>query len=132
MSITLSDGTTTIELPDSLNWTDRVWSPVLQSVTRGITGKPLIMSDANDLGRPITLQPPEKGGWMPKSNEAQIIAWHNTLEQKLVLSFHGEIHNVQFRHYEPPAYSSTPLFYEVELKPDDIILPTFKFMTAEP
>lgn len=129
MSITLSDGTNTVELPQEMNWSDRIWSPVLQRFTRGISGRPIIMSDANDLGRPITLVPP---GWMLASLETQIVTWHNTPEQKLMLDFHGESHTVQFRHHEGPGYESTPVRYIIAPGPDHKVIPTFRFITVEP
>ncbi|GGE75959.1 hypothetical protein GCM10011533_30420 [Streptosporangium jomthongense] len=129
MSITLSDGTNTIELPPEMNWSDRIWSPVAQSFTRGLTGKPIIMSDASQFGRPITLEPP---GWMLATLEPQIITWHNTLEQKLTLNFHGETHTVQFRHHDGPGYESTPVRYVIAPGPDHKVIPTFRFITVEP
>ena len=132
MSITLSDGTNTVELPADLSWSDRSWSPVTQSFTRGLTGAPIIMVDANPFGRPITLQAPERGGWMLASHEPQIITWHNTPGQMLTLDFHGETHTVQFRHHDGLGYESTPLRFQVNPGPDHRVIPTFRFITVEP
>ena len=132
MSITLSDDTTTIELPEDLRWSDRNWSPVEQSFTRSVTGKPIIMVDASQYGRPITLQAPDRGGWMLATKEPQIITWHNTPGQKLTLNFHGEIHVVQFRHHDGQGYESTPLRFLINPGPDHQVIPTFRFITVEP
>ena len=58
MSITLSDGTTTLALHPDLYWSDEHnWFPVEQTAQRTITGA-LIVSVATRLaGRPVTLQP---------------------------------------------------------------------------
>lgn len=131
MSITLSDGTNTVELPADLSWTDRTWSPVTQSFTRGLTGAPIVMVAVNEYGRPITLQAPDRGGWMLASHEPQITAWHDTPGQKLVLDFHGENHTVLFRHHDGPGYESTPLRFQINVTPDYRVIPTFRFITVE-
>jgi|TARA_Y100000114_G_C11763926_1_gene331898 hypothetical protein len=133
VSITLSDGSVTIELPEDLIWSDRLsWSPVTQTMTRGLTGAPIIMYDVAQYGRPITLEPPAGGGWMLATNEPQITAWHNAPGQKLTLDFHGEQHTVQFAHHDGPGYESTPLRYQINPGPDYKVIPIFRFITVEP
>lgn len=130
--ITLSDGTNTVELPEDLNWSDRTWSPVAQSFTRGLTGAPIIMADAAQYGRPITLEAPERGGWMIATAEPQILTWHNAPGQTMTLDFHGETHTVQFRHHDGLGYESTPVRYQINPGPDHRVIPTFRFITVEP
>tara|TARA_Y100001001_G_scaffold53680_1_gene50095 strand:- start:8886 stop:9281 length:396 start_codon:yes stop_codon:yes gene_type:complete len=130
--ITLSDGTNTVELPEDLNWIDRTWSPVSQSFTRSVTGKAIIQVSAAQLGQPITLQAPDRGGWMLATKEPQILAWHNEPGQKLTLDFHGETHTVQFRHHDGLGYESTPLRFQINPGPDHRVIPTFRFITVEP
>lgn len=132
MSITLTDGMQTVTLPNDLHWSDRHWSAVSQSFTRGLTGKPIIMMAQRQYGRPITLQAPEDGGWMRLSEEAQILQWHNTPGQVLTLNYHGEVHSVQFRHYESPGYESEQVFYLVNPGPDHFVIPTLRLITVEP
>lgn len=130
--ITLSDGTNTVELPEDLNWIDRTWSPVSQSFTRSVTGKAIIQVAAAQLGQPITLQAPDRGGWMLATKEPQILEWHNEPGQKLTLHFHGETHTVQFRHHDGLGYESTPLRFQINPGPDHRVIPTFRFITVEP
>lgn len=130
--ITLSDGTNSIELPEDLNWADRTWSPVAQSFTRSVTGKAIIQVAAAQLGQPITLQAPDRGGWMLATKEPQILEWHNEPGQKLTLDFHGETHTVQFRHHDGQGYESTPLRFQINPGPDHQVIPTFRFITVEP
>jgi hypothetical protein len=132
VSITLSDGSNTVELPEDLNWSDRTWSRVAQSFTRGLTGAPIIMADAAQYGRPVTLEAPERGGWMLATAEPQILTWHNTPGQTLTLDYRGETHTVQFRHHEGPGYESTPVRYQINPGPDHRVIPTFRFITVEP
>lgn len=132
--ITLSDGTNTVELPPELQWTDRTWTPVKQSFTRGLTGKPIIQSAAASLGRPITLDQPNGGAWWSAAvaKEQQVLQWYETAGQVLTLTIRGTSYTVRFRHHEPPAYEAAPLFYEIEPGADYILLPTFRFITVEP
>jgi len=130
--ITLSDGTNTVELPEDLNWIDRTWSPVSQSFTRSVTGKAIIQVAAAQLGQPITLQAPDRGGWMLATKEPQILEWHNEPGQKLTLDFHGETHTVQFRHHDGLGYESTPLRFQINPGPDHRVIPAFRFITVEP
>lgn len=69
MSITLSDGATTLALHPDLYWSDEHnWFPVEQTVQRTITGA-LIVSVATRLaGRPVTLQPEDdRSAWTPRA-----------------------------------------------------------------
>lgn len=131
--ITLSDGNTTLELPYDLDWSDRHWAPVEQSMTRGITGKPLIQEAVRQLGRPITLAPPQQGGgWWPMREEAQVKVWLSTPNQTLTLTIRGAAHTVRFRHFDGDAYVSQPLCDYSDPRPEDYVIPTFRFITVEP
>lgn len=132
--ITLSDGITTVELPSDLIWIDRTWSPVVQSFTRGLTGKPIIQAATAQHGQPITLEPPATGGWWynAPAKEDRVLLWHNTAGQVLTLTLRGTAYSVRFRHSEGPAYDSTPLRYQAQPGPDYILLPSFRFITVEP
>lgn len=130
--ITLTDGAVTVELPFDLDWVDRTQSVVQQRMTRGLTGAPILQEGACQYGMPITLQPPPSSGLMPASSEPQILAWLNTPGLTLTLDFRGEVHAVRWRHYDGEAYTSSPLFYTVEPGQDDLVIPTFRFITVEP
>ena len=130
--ITLSDGTTTLELPYDLDWTDRTELPIQQSITRSLTGKLIAMSAVAQYGRTITLEPPTQGGWWPESNEAQVMEWIGEPEKKLTLVWRGETHAVMFRHTEARPYESAPVFYTTTPGDGDFIMPTFRLLTVEP
>lgn len=52
LQITLSDGTTTIELPPDLHWRDEFsWTPVEQSTEYSLTGALIVQSGARQAGR---------------------------------------------------------------------------------
>lgn len=131
--ITLSDGLATVELPYDLVWTDRNWSPVAQSFTRSVTGAVILMEASGRQGRPITLEPPRRGGgWWPMREEAQIQVWLGTPGQTLTLTIRGSTHAVRFRHHDGAAYTSQPLCDYTDPLPEDFVIPTFRFITVEP
>lgn len=127
--ITLSDGITTLVLPDQMYWSDRyAWSVTEQTSTRSVTGALLIQSAARQYGRPITLEP-AGGGWMLAAEWPQVQAWLDTPDQRLTLDFHGVAHTVQFRHADGGA-EATSLWGDAT--PTPWIVPTFRFITVPP
>lgn len=107
---TLSDGTTTIQLPDGLRWVDQhKWAAVGQSSERSITGKYLIDQMPKIGGRPITLQADhDRAGWARYSFIVQVQAWADIPGQELTLVFFGQTHTVLFRH-EELAFEASPV-----------------------
>jgi hypothetical protein len=93
---TLSDGTTTITLPDLL-WQDEfAWQAPVQSAEYSITGALLLQSAARLKGRPITLA---SGAWMVRSMVEQLRTWANTPGQALTLAaLQGSDYSVRFDH----------------------------------
>lgn len=129
--VTLSDGTTALNLPYDLIWSDRNTLPVAQSSTRSVTGKLILMSAIGEYGRPITLVPPSRGGWWQNPNEDKIREWLATPEKKLTLNWRGETHTVMFRQTEGTPYESEPVFYDVIQGPEYIVRPTLRLITVE-
>lgn len=108
-TITLTDGVTTLALPGALEWTDRLWSPVSQSVTRGLTGKPIFQTAMLDAGRPITLQGGTNRAWVPRASIDQLHAWASIPGQTLTLNIAGQVFSVLLRHNEAPALDAKPI-----------------------
>ena len=108
--ITLTDGTSTITLPGALDWTDRyAWSAVGQSMTRGLTGKPIIQAAALVAGRPITLQGDTDRAWVDRSVCDALLAWADVPGKPLTLTLYGQTHAVYMRHHDAPAFEARPL-----------------------
>lgn len=77
MSITLTSGSTTIELPSGLRWTDEFdWNPVAQSIETGLTGAPIIQQGTRQAGRPLTLEGGRQWAWITRSD---LLALHQLL-----------------------------------------------------
>lgn len=98
MSHTLSDGASTITLPDNMDWTDEFsWSPVQQATQYALSGALLIDEDTRLAGRPITLAPAPGMGSIPKAALDQLYAWAAVSGQQLTLTLNdGRSFNVRF------------------------------------
>lgn len=130
--ISLSDGVTTVELPEGLNWVDEhSWQAVGSSFTRGLTGKPIIQVQAANKGRPITLEPYDlSAAWWTRSELSALDEWINDPDQTLTLVFMSQTFTVRFRHYEPPAVSAKPIMFYSDPVASNIIQPTIKLVTV--
>lgn len=99
---TLSDGTTTITLPDTLIWTDEyTWAPVEQTIERTVTGAVIVSVGSRTAGRPITLSgvDPDRA-WIARSVLAQCRAWAAVAGQQLTLVWRGQAYTVIWRHQD--------------------------------
>lgn len=100
--MTLSDGTTTLALPGGLQWTDRAWSPVVQSAQYCFGGQYVVQSAALLGGRPITLQSGQRSAYLSQAQRDQLRAWAAIAGQELTLAdLRGEPdYVVCFRHQD--------------------------------
>lgn len=130
--ITLSDGITTVTLPDGLHWQDEHnWQPVGASSTRGLTGKLIIQTAQATKGRPITLVPfSENAAWWSRENLASLNAWLSVPDKELVFNFLGDTFDVRFRHYDAPAVEAVPVMFYSDPTNNDYIQPTIKLVTV--
>lgn len=107
---TLSDGVTTITIPDDLVWIDEFdFSPVSQSIERTIGGS-FIVDEAPLLhGRPVTLQ----GGefvWMTKQTLVDIQTLASVAGKVLTLTLaDGQVLDVIFRRDNGNPFSGEPV-----------------------
>lgn len=126
---TLSDGTTTVTIPDSLMWADEFsWAPVSQSVARSVTGALIIQVAAQQGGRPITLAPDDDAsGWVTRAIVSQIAAWAAVAGKVLTLSLRGTTRSVMFRH-DDGAYAATPVVAYEDDDAADYYRLTLRFM----
>lgn len=99
--ITLTDGTTTLTLPDDLDWVDEfTWQPVEQSAEYALTGALVVESAAKQSGRPITLEGADDRAWMTRATLAQLQAWEQQAGLVLQLTVRGVQRDVMFRHQD--------------------------------
>ena len=99
MTITLTNGGTTLLLPPDLIWADELtWSAVAQSTERGIFGTLIIDAMARNGGRPITLQGDGDSAWIDRGTLRTLGAWAQTPGLRMALDVRGEIFTVVFDH----------------------------------
>ncbi len=130
MSITLSDGTTTLTLHEDLYWADEYeWQPVVQNVTTTLTGALVIQASALQAGRKITLAPADDASaWMAKSVVDQLRNWASVAGKNLTLTLRGVSRTVIFRHHEGAVMEATPVVYFSDAASTDWYRVTLRFL----
>lgn len=120
MSITLSDGITTVALHKDLYWSDEnSWHPVEQSKNYTLTGALVVMSAERKAGRHITLEPEDDGSaWMALSAVQSLRNWAAVPGKQLTLTLRGITHTVLFRH-EDGGFEATPVQHRDDLVTTD-------------
>lgn len=131
MSISITDGTTTLALNPALYWVEEQdWSPVAQSVSRGLTGALLVSLGTMVAGRPITLEPEDdKSGWTTRADIAQMRNWAAVAGQELTITLRGQNYSVIFRHQDT-GITATPVVHFEDVEDGDYYRATFRFMTV--
>lgn len=130
MAITLSNNTTTLTLPDALNWTDEYsWSPVEQTKSYTTTGALLIEESVKQAGRPITLEGDVNKTWCTRSVVDQLRAWAVTPNIRLTLTIRGVSRGVTFNH-EAGALQGLPVVFYADgsIESSDYYAPTLRLI----
>ncbi|MFZ5466588.1 MAG: hypothetical protein ACOZAI_04935 [Pseudomonadota bacterium] len=129
MSITLTDGTTTLTLPGDLDWTDEYeWTPVAQSAPRySVDGRLFVIKGTKQAGRPITLQSGDDRAWISRADVDQLHAWASVAGQQLTLTLRGVARTVMFDHAAAPVEAQMVMFYGDPV-PEDRYTITLKFL----
>lgn len=133
MAITISDGTTTVTLPDSLEWVDEFnFSPVTQDVKRTIGGSLVVNEGELLFGRPITLQGGENV-WTTRLVMKQIQTLASVPGKELVLTLaDGQTFDVIFRRDDGNPFSSVRLWRkDLTVDTDRVKRIVLKFYTIE-
>lgn len=130
MTITIVDGTTTIDVHPDLLWEDEFkWNPVQQTKEVSLTGAQIIQSGVLQAGRPITLRPPDdSAAWMPR---VQVDALRNLAAvagKQVTLTLRGVSRTVIFRHHDGVALEATPVVHYSDAVDDDWYLVTIRLM----
>lgn len=132
-AITLSDGTTTLNLDPDLYWSDEFeWHVIEQAVERSITGALIIDLGERQGGRPITLQPPDdNAAWMPRVTLGQLQTWESDPALTLTLSLRGTPYTVVFRRHDGAPVEAHPVEFVADPLPGafgDWYLTTLRLM----
>ena len=126
---TLSDGTTTVEFTDDLQWADEfTWQPVEQSTQRTITGGLIVQAAARSAGMPVTLAPDsDSAGWLTRAALDQFKAWAAIPGQQMTLTYRGLARTVIWRHQDT-AIDATPVVPFADVQAGDFWRATLRFM----
>ncbi len=109
MSITLSDGSTTINLPDDLQWVDKyLWNKQRDQVDITLAGGLVIQNSVQIKGRPITLAGGDDFAWMNKTDMDSIYTMIDEGSNLTLKLNDGSIYTVRFRYEENPI-KATPI-----------------------
>jgi len=118
MSVTLSDGTTTVTLPHDILWEDEHnWDSVVQETQYTVTGALVIEVSQKQAGRPVTLKSREQMSWIPKVDHDQIRSWANTPGIELTLTIRSTSYTVVFDHESTSVESEFIGYYKDSQNP---------------
>lgn len=129
----LSDGTTSITLPDDLEWTDETaYSVVEQSAEYTVTGALVVDVGARLKGRPITLvgeMVGNQGLWVTRAVVDALRAWADTPGQVLTLTMTGyAAKSVMFRLQDGPGVEARPVLFSAPIAAADAYTLTLYLM----
>lgn len=130
MAITLSDGTTTVDLNEDLFWSDENnWHPVAQTAQRSLTGALIVQAAALLKGRHITLEPEtDDSGALTLEVLEQLRNWAAVPGQQLTLTLRGVARTVIYRHHDGEAITARPWIHYSDVQLGDFYLCTLRFM----
>lgn len=106
LEISITDGTTVINLPPDMDWRDEFgWTPVEHSTDYSMTGALVVQEGERQDGRPITLF----GGrdvWVERATIEALHAMASVPDQLMTLALWGRSFTVMFRR---PAIEAEPI-----------------------
>ena len=129
--ITLTYGTTTLELPDRLLWTDEYqWSPVVSEARWGTTGALILHVGTRQAGRPITLDGRASEAWIERALCDQLNVWAALPGAEFELVLRGVARTVVFASSQGAAFEADPIWRVVDSEhtPELLYRPFFRFI----
>jgi len=126
----LTDGVTSITLPDDLQWTDEFdYDTVEQAVERSVTGAQIIHIAVKTGGRPITLESGDRYAWISRATVDALRALAATPDDDLTLTISvGRVLNCRFRRHDGPAIEAKPVMHMAPAESTDRYLLTLRLM----
>lgn len=131
MANTLTKGTTTLTLPDDLQWADEFnWTPVSEQRNFSLGGAVLADRALRLAGRPITLQGGDNFGWMSRADALTLKGWADTLSASMSLLFRGVTYAVAFDHVGNAPFVATPVIDVSDPDNTDLYWPLLRLITT--
>lgn len=128
MTITLTNGATSVALPDDLSWSDEfTWQQVLQSSEYTTTGALLLDAFSKQAGRPITLSGDTTFAWCQRGDLLTLRNWASQAGLMLTLTLRGVSRAVVFNHDAGALEAESVLGYSDPLDSDPYAL-TIRFL----
>ncbi len=128
MSITITDGTTTVNLPADLLWSDEFeWHPVEQRSEQTITGALVVQVAARLAGRPITLQSGNNFAWLTRAQLDTLKTWAGVVGKQMTLTIRGTARTVMFRH-DQGAIAAEMVMYHAAPTASDYYVCAVRFL----
>ncbi|MFN3415887.1 MAG: hypothetical protein ACK4ZD_06175 [Caldimonas sp.] len=129
MAITLSNGTQTLALPDTLAWIDEfTWSPVVQTTEHTVTGALVVDAGVRQAGRQITLEGDADTVWATRALVAELQAWASVPGQTYVLTLRGQQRSVIFDHERGGISATEPVAFFSDPAPTDFVGLSLRFI----
>lgn len=126
MALTLNG----VVLNEGMVWEER-YDPqsVKQQAVPTIGGGRVLFTSPSHGGMNITLSGGQDQGWLTKDVVDALFALSEAQGAIYPLNLHGVVHNVVFRHHEPPALKMSPLIPRGAPVEGDYFVGTIKLMT---
>lgn len=119
MTISLSNGVVTVQLPDDMTWPDEfTWQQVEQSSEYTTTGALVLDSSVKQAGRPITLQGSETYAWCQRGDLLTLRNWASQPGVVFTLILRGLSRSVVFNHEAGAIEAAAILDYSDPLDSD--------------
>lgn len=132
MSITLSHGSTLVELSDRLQWTNEYeWSPIQQSTEYTIGGALVVDQGLKLAGRPIFLEGEETKAWITRVQCEAIQSLNAAPQIVMTLVLRSEEHQVIFDRANG-GFNARPVWklLDGEITGELFYVPTLRFLTV--
>jgi hypothetical protein len=111
MAITLSDGTTTINLPAGLQWVNEFSEGrVMQATKRTLAGTVVVSSSIIASGIRIQLESGSDYAWVKKVEVDKLKVFSDQSNLQLTLVFQGGTKIVMFDHAGGKGFEATPIY----------------------
>jgi hypothetical protein len=130
MPTTLTDGVTTANLSDDMEWVDEFsWAPVSQERFRTLTGAQWLFEAALVAGRPITLVASDDRGWISRAEVQALLLLASAANPTLTLSLRGNNYAVAFDRSQG-AIGARAVLPLADVDPADAWIVTVRLITV--
>lgn len=125
----------TVPLEDGFLWSDEFdYKPIEQNQDRALDGTLIVQEGKKKSGRPITLIPPDKMGWIKRSDLSILQGWSALAGEQFTLIFEYPHDTRQFNvifHHAAGAIEASPVTGDPTVSDSDYYKVTLRFLELE-